>query len=189
MEHSLFVQSSPMATPPSISSQTSVFSRLTNWGVQRQCQMPLRFTEWSMAGNSLQDWQLELAHFVCLMIQDKQGIRQVNRQRICHWIQIGAVRTRLVNQQTATLTASGTLPFAFTVRPAQDIVLSVQSHNITGSYNNSGQGDMGACCAEMGLWEANKVATALHPGLYVCMKDDECGSQDGDRFIAPTDCD
>ena len=123
------------------------------------------------------------------MIHDKQGIRQVNRQRICHWIQIGAVRIRLVNQQTATLTASGTLPFAFTVRPAQDIVLSVQSHNITGSYNNSGQGDMGACCAEMGLWEANKVATALHPGLYVCMKDDECGSQDGDRFIAPTDCD
>jgi hypothetical protein len=45
------------------------------------------------------------------------------------------------------------------------------------------------CCAEMGLWEANKVATALHPGLYVCMKDDECGSQDGDRFIAPTDRD
>ena len=27
-----------------------------------------------------------------------------------------------------------------------------------GSYNNSGQGDMGACCAEMDLWEANKVA-------------------------------
>jgi len=24
-------------------------------------------------------------------------------------------------------------------------------------------------------------------GLYVCMKDDECGSQDGDRFKAQTD--
>ena len=30
--------------------------------------------------------------------------------------------------------------------------------NLKGSYNNSGQGDMGACCAEMDLWEANKVA-------------------------------
>jgi cellulose 1,4-beta-cellobiosidase len=62
-------------------------------------------------------------------------------------------------------------------------------------YDNSGTGDMGACCAEMDLWEANKVATAYtphpatNPGLHVCMKDAECGSQDGDRFIAPTDRD
>jgi len=62
-------------------------------------------------------------------------------------------------------------------------------------YDNSGTGDMGACCAEMDLWEANKVATAFtphpatNPGLHVCMKDAECGSQDGDRFIAPTDRD
>ena len=40
-------------------------------------------------------------------------------------------------------------------------------------YDNSGTGDMGACCAVMDLWEANE----------------ECGSRDGDRFIAPTDCD
>jgi cellulose 1,4-beta-cellobiosidase len=62
-------------------------------------------------------------------------------------------------------------------------------------YNNSGEGDMGACCAEMDLWEANKVATAFtphpatYPGLHVCMKDEECGSQQGDRFKAPTDRD
>jgi len=62
-------------------------------------------------------------------------------------------------------------------------------------YKNSGEGNMGACCAEMDLWEANKVATAFtphpaqHEGLYVCMGDEECGSQDGDRFIAPTDRD
>jgi len=60
-------------------------------------------------------------------------------------------------------------------------------------YNNSGEGNMGACCAEMDLWEANKIATAFtphpaqNPGLTVCMKDEECGSQDGDRFISPTD--
>merc|ERR1712046_30294 len=62
-------------------------------------------------------------------------------------------------------------------------------------YDNSGEGNMGACCAEMDLWEANKVATAFTPhpatieGLHVCMGDEECGSQDGDRFIAPTDRD
>jgi len=62
-------------------------------------------------------------------------------------------------------------------------------------YDNSGTGPMGACCAEMDLWEANKVATAFTPhpagneGLHVCMGDEECGSQDGDRFIAPTDRD
>jgi len=45
------------------------------------------------------------------------------------------------------------------------------------------------------MWEANKLATAFtphpatNPGLHVCMKDAECGSQDGDRFIAPTDRD
>merc|ERR1712072_1046290 len=53
----------------------------------------------------------------------------------------------------------------------------------------------GACCAEMDLWEANKIATAFtphpaqNPGLTVCMKDEECGRQDGDRFISPTDRD
>merc|ERR1712153_126040 len=45
------------------------------------------------------------------------------------------------------------------------------------------------------LWEANMWATAFmphpasNPGLHVCMGDDECGSQDGDRFKAPTDRD
>jgi cellulose 1,4-beta-cellobiosidase len=62
-------------------------------------------------------------------------------------------------------------------------------------YKNSGEGDMGACCAEMDLWEANMFATAFtphpatNPGLTVCMKDEECGTQDGDRFKAPTDRD
>jgi len=54
---------------------------------------------------------------------------------------------------------------------------------------------MGACCAEMDIWEANMVATAFTPhpaekaGLNVCMGDEECGRQDGDRFISPTDRD
>jgi len=67
--------------------------------------------------------------------------------------------------------------------------------NTDDPYNNSGEGDMGACCAEMDLWEANKIATAFtphpaaNPGLTVCMKDEECGRQDGDRFISPTDRD
>jgi len=63
-------------------------------------------------------------------------------------------------------------------------------------YGNCGQGEMGACCAEMDLWEANKEASAFTPhpaksieGLYVCHGDEECGAQDGDRYIAPTDRD
>ena len=57
-------------------------------------------------------------------------------------------------------------------------------------YHNSGTGDRGACCAEMDMWEANKVATAFtphpatNPNLHVCIKDAECGSQDGNRFSA-----
>jgi len=67
--------------------------------------------------------------------------------------------------------------------------------NANDPYDNSGEGDMGACCAEMDLWEANMMATAYtphpaaNPGLTVCMKDEECGSQDGDRWKAPTDRD
>lgn len=68
--------------------------------------------------------------------------------------------------------------------------------NPSDPYDNSGIGDMGACCAEMDLWEANKEATAFTPhpakgieGLHICHGDKECGAQDGDRYIAPTDRD
>ena len=62
-------------------------------------------------------------------------------------------------------------------------------------YHNSGTGSLGACCAEMDLWEANSMSFAYTPhpstkeGLYVCNGDSECGAQDGDRYIAPTDRD
>jgi len=62
-------------------------------------------------------------------------------------------------------------------------------------YHNSGTGSLGACCAEMDLWEANSMSTAFtaHPstkeGQYICNGDSECGAQDGDRYIAPTDRD
>jgi cellulose 1,4-beta-cellobiosidase len=62
-------------------------------------------------------------------------------------------------------------------------------------YNNCGTGNMGACCAEMDLWEGNLHSTAFtghpaeNPGLTVCEKDKECGSQEGDRYIAPVDRD
>jgi cellulose 1,4-beta-cellobiosidase len=62
-------------------------------------------------------------------------------------------------------------------------------------YHNSGAGSYGSCCAEMDLWEANSMATAFtaHPstkeGLFICNGDSECGAQDGDRYIAPTDRD
>lgn len=60
-------------------------------------------------------------------------------------------------------------------------------------WGNSGTGNMGACCAEMDLWEANSMATAVTPhpdekqGLFICEGDAGCGSQQGDRTVAPTD--
>jgi len=67
--------------------------------------------------------------------------------------------------------------------------------NTNDPFLNSGSGSMGSCCAEMDLWEANTMATAFtaHPstkeGLFICNGDSECGAQDGDRYIAPTDRD
>ncbi|KAI8813109.1 glycosyl hydrolase family 7-domain-containing protein [Cladochytrium replicatum] len=49
---------------------------------------------------------------------------------------------------------------------------------------NSGTGKTGACCAEMDIWEANKISTAYtphpctKPGLYACKSSEECGSGD-----------
>jgi cellulose 1,4-beta-cellobiosidase len=62
-------------------------------------------------------------------------------------------------------------------------------------WSNSGTGLFGSCCAEMDLWEANSMSTAFTPhpsnkaGLSICQGDSECGAQDGDRYIAPTDRD
>jgi cellulose 1,4-beta-cellobiosidase len=60
---------------------------------------------------------------------------------------------------------------------------------------NIGEGGRGICCAELDLWEANKVSMqlALHPmegeaSQIVCEGDAECGSQEeGHRDKGPTD--
>jgi len=44
------------------------------------------------------------------------------------------------------------------------------------------------CCAEIDLWEAVKFAIAFAP-LHVCTGENECGSQEGDSFVGPTDRD
>jgi len=60
-------------------------------------------------------------------------------------------------------------------------------------YHNSGYGDIGICCAEMDLWEANSQATAFTPhpdtkdGQTTCKGDAGCGSQQGDRTKVDTD--
>ena len=54
--------------------------------------------------------------------------------------------------------------------------------------NNMGIGHYGACCAEMDIWEANKMATAYTPhpcdidtpGQYMC-EGTECGDNDSDE--------
>merc|ERR1712125_62071 len=60
---------------------------------------------------------------------------------------------------------------------------------------NMGTGKYGACCAEMDIWEANKMATAYTPhpcnieGLYKC-EGIECGDNDkGQRYDGVCDKD
>jgi len=62
-------------------------------------------------------------------------------------------------------------------------------------YNASTDtGSIGYCCAEMDLWEANSVTTALtghpaaKPGRVIC-KEKECGDQGGHRYTGQTDRD
>ncbi|KAI2624774.1 cellulose 1,4-beta-cellobiosidase [Xylaria nigripes] len=58
---------------------------------------------------------------------------------------------------------------------------------------NSGVGSMGACCAEMDIWEANSVSSAYTPhpcqnsGYHVCENDGCGGTYSSDRYAG--DCD
>jgi cellulose 1,4-beta-cellobiosidase len=69
------------------------------------------------------------------------------------------------------------------------------SPNTKDPYHNTGSGSEGYCCAEMDLWEANKISTAFtaHPmtgsGKITCHGDAECGNQQDQRYIAPSDRD
>jgi len=62
-------------------------------------------------------------------------------------------------------------------------------------FHSTGKGSLGACCAEMDLWEANKISTAFTahpaaaPGMTVCHGDAECGNQATARYTGQTDRD
>merc|ERR1712072_1465768 len=72
---------------------------------------------------------------------------------------------------------------------------SSQVPNEKDPMKNIGDGGRGICCAELDLWEANKMATqlVLHPmktedSQTVCYLEAECGSQEeGHRDKGPTD--
>jgi cellulose 1,4-beta-cellobiosidase len=65
--------------------------------------------------------------------------------------------------------------------------------NSNDPYRNSGTGNLGACCAEIDLWESNRhsMAFTMHPsskeGVHFCHGDEECGTPTGDRFRAVSD--
>ncbi|KAJ5094346.1 hypothetical protein N7456_010207 [Penicillium angulare] len=60
---------------------------------------------------------------------------------------------------------------------------------------NSGIGDHGSCCAELDIWEANKISTALTPhpcsstGQTMCTGDDCGGTYSSDRYGGTCDPD
>jgi len=64
------------------------------------------------------------------------------------------------------------------------------------SSPNSGVGKWGACCAEMDIWEANKISSSytLHPcatsGLTKCDNVEDCGdNHTGNRYNGVCDKD
>ncbi|TQN67425.1 Exoglucanase 1 [Colletotrichum shisoi] len=74
-----------------------------------------------------------------------------------------------------------------------DGVANVDGWNPSSNDANGGVGTLGACCAEMDIWEANKISTAYtpHPCLnnaYHSCKGDLCGgTYSNDRYAG--DCD
>ncbi|OSS45006.1 hypothetical protein B5807_09099 [Epicoccum nigrum] len=70
---------------------------------------------------------------------------------------------------------------------------NVEGWNGSENDPNAGQGDVGACCAEMDIWEANSISTAYTPhpckgtGITACTGTD-CGDGD-DRYKGVCDKD
>lgn len=77
--------------------------------------------------------------------------------------------------------------------------LHISQANVEGwqpqsNSKNSGTGNNGACCAEMDIWEANSIATAVTPHagpakLTVCQGDACGGTYSNDRYAGTTDPD
>lgn len=64
-----------------------------------------------------------------------------------------------------------------------------QSNNV-----NAGNGNNGACCAEMDIWEANSISSAFTPhagpaSIDICTGDSCGGTYSTDRYAGPTDPD
>ncbi|TGJ78738.1 hypothetical protein E0Z10_g10027 [Xylaria hypoxylon] len=70
---------------------------------------------------------------------------------------------------------------------------NVEGWKASSNDANSGIGDLGACCAEMDIWEANAISTAYTPhpcsnSAYHSCKGDDCGgTYSADRYAG--DCD
>jgi cellulose 1,4-beta-cellobiosidase len=70
---------------------------------------------------------------------------------------------------------------------------NVDGWNPTEGNPDSGVGELGACCAEMDIWEANSISTAYTPhpcensAFHVCYGDDCGGTYSADRYAG--DCD
>jgi cellulose 1,4-beta-cellobiosidase len=65
----------------------------------------------------------------------------------------------------------------------------------TGESDSGGVGNLGACCAEMDIWEANSISTAYTPhpcdtsGYHTCTGDKCGGTYSGDRYAGTCDPD
>jgi cellulose 1,4-beta-cellobiosidase len=72
---------------------------------------------------------------------------------------------------------------------------NINGWNPSGSDQNAGVGEMGSCCSEMDIWEANKIATAYTPhpcttvGQHMCKGDSCGGTYSADRYGGTCDPD
>ena len=72
-------------------------------------------------------------------------------------------------------------------------VANSKGWNPSDKDKNAGRGELGACCPEMDIWEANSISTAYTPhpcsknGIYACTGT-ECGD-DSERYSGVCDKD
>lgn len=74
-------------------------------------------------------------------------------------------------------------------------IANIEGWNSSSNDPNAGVGNMGTCCSEMDIWEANRISTAFTPhpctqlGQHMCEGDSCGGTYSADRYGGTCDAD